>query len=75
MQKRKFLIPVFIILCLLMTVGLYFLPPVHDRVAWRLDSLRTQIKYWLNPPEEAVFVPAQKTPATVVSPPPRRLPK
>jgi uncharacterized protein YvpB len=48
-------------------VGLYFLPPVHDRVAWRLDSLRTQIKYWLNPPEEAVFVPAQKTPATVVS--------
>ncbi len=67
MRKRKFLVPVFIFIGLLMTVGLYFLPPIHDRVAWRVDSLRTQIKYWLNPPEEAVFVPAQKTPATVVS--------
>jgi tetratricopeptide (TPR) repeat protein len=66
MQKRNILIPVFVILCLLMTAGLYFLPPIHDRVAWRLDSLRTQIKYWLNPPEEAVFVPAQKTPATII---------
>ena len=66
MRKRRFLVLIFIFLCLLMTVGLYFLPPIHDRVAWRLDSLITQIKYKLNPPEEAVFVPAQKTPAAVV---------
>ena len=65
MRKRKFLVIIFIFLCLLMTVGLYFLPPIHDRVAWRLDGLVTQIKYKLNPPEEAVFVPAQKTPAAI----------
>ncbi|HLO30199.1 MAG TPA: C39 family peptidase [Anaerolineales bacterium] len=42
-------------------IGLYFLPPVHSRLAWRLDSLRTQIKYMINPPEEAVFQPSQQT--------------
>jgi len=66
MRKRVVFIPVVIIICLLMSVGLYFLPPVHDRLAWRVDSIRTQIKYWLNPPDEAVFVPAQKTPLTAI---------
>ena len=46
------------ILALLM-FGLYFVPPVHARLAPRLDSLRTQIKYFINPPEEAVFQPSQ----------------
>ena len=64
MRKPVVFIPVVIILCVILSVGLYFVPPVHDRLAWRLDSLRTQIKYRLNPPEEAVFVPAQKTPLT-----------
>lgn len=38
-------------------LGLYHLPPVHERLAWRLDELRTRIKYALNPPEEALFIP------------------
>ncbi len=33
-----------------------------------MDSFRTQIKYWLNPPEEAVFVPVQKSPAPSATP-------
>jgi uncharacterized protein YvpB len=66
MQKQKIIVLVFILLCLFLSVGLYFLPPVHDRLAWRVDSIRTQIKYWLNPPDEAVFVPAQKTPLTAI---------
>lgn len=33
-----------------------------------MDSFRTQIKYWVNPPEEAVFVPVQKSPAPSATP-------
>lgn len=44
-------------LVLLVFLGLYNLPPIHDRLAWRLDELRTRIKYALNPPEEALFIP------------------
>jgi hypothetical protein len=40
-------------------VVVYFLPPVHDRLAWRIDNLRTEIRYLLDPPNEAVFVPTQ----------------
>jgi len=45
---------------LLLIIGIYYIPPIHDRLAWRLDSLRTQIKYLVNPPDEAVFQPAQQ---------------
>ena len=48
-------------IAVLLVLGIYFLPPVHDRLAPRLDSLRTQIKYFINPPEEAVFQPAQQS--------------
>jgi tetratricopeptide (TPR) repeat protein len=44
------------VLCLLVAL-VYNLPPVHTRLAWRVDELRTRIKYAINPPEEAVFVP------------------
>src|SRR5262245_60011393 len=46
---------------LLLLIGLYYIPPVHARLAPRLDSLRTQIKYFINPPEEAVFQPSQQS--------------
>ncbi len=46
---------------LLLIVGLYYIPPIHSRLAWRLESLRTQIKYLINPPDEAVFQPSQQT--------------
>jgi hypothetical protein len=41
-------------------VLLYFFPPIHSRLAWRFESLRTQIKYLINPPDEAVFTPQQQ---------------
>lgn len=40
-------------------IGLYFLPPVHDRLAWRMDALRSRVTYFFNPPDEAVFQPEQ----------------
>ena len=54
--KWQWLIP----LALILMVGFYFLPPVHNRLAWRVDELRAQIKYYLNPPDQAVFQPSQQ---------------
>ncbi|HCC78112.1 MAG: hypothetical protein A2X25_05105 [Chloroflexi bacterium GWB2_49_20] len=35
----------------------YWLPPVHSRLSWRLDSLIARIKFSFNPPDQAVFLP------------------
>lgn len=62
MQKRnrlsfKLLIPILILL----GIGIYFIPPVHTRLAPRLDEIRTRIKYLINPPDEATFQPQQQS--------------
>ena len=54
--NRIWAIPVSILLL----IGIYYIPPIHDRLAWRLEMARTQIKYLINPPEEAVFQPTQQ---------------
>lgn len=46
-------------LCLL-TILVYNLPPVHERLAWRVASLRSQVYYALNPPQEVVFLPEEQ---------------
>jgi hypothetical protein len=62
--NRFWAIPIAVVLL----IGLYFVPPVHSRLAWRLDSLRTQIRYMIKPPDEAVFLPTQQSAIqTVVS--------
>ncbi|GAB4486452.1 MAG: hypothetical protein OHK0031_10660 [Anaerolineales bacterium] len=38
----------------------YQIPFVNDRLAWRLDDLRTKIIYFFRPPGAAVFVPEQQ---------------
>jgi tetratricopeptide (TPR) repeat protein len=52
----------------------YQLPPIHSRLAWRVDELRTRIKYALNPPDEAVFVPGGGTPQIPSTPSPTSSP-
>lgn len=58
-----------IILALLavLVVGglLMLLPPVQERVLWRLDQLRIRAFYLINPPEEAVFTPDDDVAAVV----------
>jgi len=46
-------------LAFVLMVGVYYLPPVQSRLAWRVDELYTRIKYFFNPPDQAVFQPAQ----------------
>jgi tetratricopeptide (TPR) repeat protein len=38
----------------------YNIPWVYDRLAWRVDGFKASIKYAINPPEEAVFLPEQQ---------------
>lgn len=52
-------------LALVLAIGLYYLPPVHSRLVWRVDALRTQIIYFFNPPGEIVFQPGGETNLTI----------
>jgi hypothetical protein len=41
-------------------LAIYFLPPVHSRLSWRISMVRADIYYFFNPPDEMVFVPGQR---------------
>src|SRR5512141_2200294 len=45
------------LVCLALAVLVYNLPPIHERLAWRVANLQAEIKYKLNPPEQEVFLP------------------
>ncbi|OQY34264.1 MAG: hypothetical protein B6I38_02620 [Anaerolineaceae bacterium 4572_5.1] len=49
-------IPVIVLLAVL----LYQVPFINQRLAWRLDNWKAQIKYALAPPEEEIFIPSNQ---------------
>lgn len=49
---------------LLLGIVLYNLPPVHERLVWRVSELRSKLQYAINPPEEVVFIPGSTQIAT-----------
>jgi hypothetical protein len=53
-------------LCLLAGIA-YNLPPIHDRLAWRVENMRVAIRRYFNPPEEVLFVPQEQVDAIVSS--------
>lgn len=57
MRKPWIWIPAALLTLLLLCAGVYYLPPVHSRLSWRLANLRTQVYYYFNPPQEVVFIP------------------
>lgn len=62
MKNRAHWYGLFILLLLGLGIGVYNLPPVKNRLDWRLDELRAKIKYAISPPEQTVFIPlGQKT--------------
>jgi uncharacterized protein YvpB len=80
MRNRTLRILLAVVIGMLLLVGIYFLPPVHSRLSWRLDALRAQVFYFLNPPDKVVFVPvgqeatlpaATATPTPSVTPSPQ----
>jgi len=68
MRKRATKLALAIPAILLLMAFAYQLPPINSRLSWRVDELRARIKYALNPPDEAVFVP-QKPPAVYTASP------
>ena len=55
-NKPIWLIPVVLIAGII----IFFLPPVYSRAMPRLDGWISSIKYRLNPPDQAVFLPEQQ---------------
>ena len=59
----------------------YNVPFVHERLAWRVDALRSNINYFFNPPEEAIFIPVENqsaiasATAAALTPSPTRTPR
>ena len=48
------------VLCLLGAL-LFNLPIIQEKIGWRIEALRADIKYALDPPEQVVFVPEGST--------------
>ena len=48
----------------ILAVILYFVPPIHSRLAWRLNNVRTSVIYFFNPPQKVAFNPNGQALAT-----------
>src|SRR5258708_562994 len=42
---------------IVLAIGAYYIPPIHEHLAWRLDDVRTRLIYFFHPPGQAVFQP------------------
>jgi hypothetical protein len=60
MRKVALALALFIPLCTLAALAAYNFPPIHERLAWRVDNWRSEIRYALNPPEQVVFIPQEQ---------------
>jgi len=58
--------PLWILIGIIALIIIYNLPPIHSRLSWRVDDMKTRIKYYFNPPDEAVFQPSTPAPTTLV---------
>lgn len=68
MRKRNLLwwgIPVVLALCLGAVVALYYLPPVHERLAWRVESALASVRNIIKPPQKEEFTPQEQIDAIV----------
>ena len=68
-RSRTAILAIIIILFLCLGgILIYNLPPVHTRLGTRIDELEAKVKYALNPPDEAVFIPQQQVALTPTLP-------
>jgi hypothetical protein len=67
MSRKLLLVALAIGAFILLCVVAYYLPPVHDRLSWRLNNFRVEIIRYFNPPEEVVFVPQEQVDAIVAA--------
>lgn len=60
MNRFRFTRPVIISLVTFLLFAVYNLPPVQERLGWRVAEFMARVKYSLSPPEQIVFVPEEK---------------
>lgn len=61
MRSRCALLAILGVALLCLVAGFtYYLPPVHERLSWRVHNLRVQIWRAFFPPERVVFVPQKQ---------------
>ena len=56
----KKIILVLLGILLMLTAVFFLIPGLRNRALLKIDSLQTQIKYIINPPQKAVFIPADQ---------------
>ncbi|RPI85468.1 MAG: hypothetical protein EHM41_10830 [Chloroflexi bacterium] len=59
MKIRLPILLVILILLCMVSVGLYYLPPIHSRLAWRIDDLRARVREVFSPPESIEFISSE----------------
>ena len=59
MKRNRFILS-FLVVSLIGIPIIYNLPPVQERLGWRVAELVAGIKYAVSPPEQVVFVPKEK---------------
>lgn len=70
MRKKPLIITgVLLLIGLVFAIVLYQVPPINNRLSPRLDDIRARIKYALNPPDEAIFVPGEANPVVATATP------
>lgn len=67
MRRQLFQFTLLIFAILIFGGILYQLPPIHDRLAWRVHEVTVLIKGFLSPPEKIAFVPAQQQIEAIVN--------
>ncbi len=67
MSKRTRNILIGVVIVILAAIGLYNIPFIHSKLAWRVEDLQTSIYYFFNPPEEVLFVPTEQARLTVTA--------
>ena len=61
MRNRRFTGSILLIVFFVGASAIYNLPPVRERLDWRVAELFARFKYALSPPEQAVFIPEEES--------------
>jgi hypothetical protein len=49
-----------LVIAVILTAVIFLIPSLRNRVLLKIDSLQAQVKYIINPPQKAVFIPADQ---------------
>jgi tetratricopeptide (TPR) repeat protein len=68
MRKKISYAILFLVMACLLAAFAYNLPPIHDRLSWRLEEIQVLVKGYISPPERVSFVPQGQAVSAAVAP-------